>query len=249
MTIRNFLVLAVTLLAAASCLPAGQPPPAAPPPTTYRINLSPALPHLRQPLNTCLQLSRIPASIHVTPARSPDPEDFDLILWWGRAHTFASPSATEYAIYELGHMQVVPATASDHQLPEISLPQLSAIFQGLVQDWSLIAPAIENQAIQPITYPRNHPLRSTFSAAVLPEDTSSSDALIAPHPEAMREMLASHPGSIGYLPAPLVSPPLQPVPMQERINGLQQPVLGITVHQKTGAIVDILGCMHDSLNR
>jgi hypothetical protein len=81
---------------------------------------------------------------------------------------------------------------------DLSMPQLSDIFLGRVENWASLEG--EDQVIQPIIPLPGDEMRTFFQGEVLNGARYTSNALLAPNPMAALEMVARKPGSIALLP-------------------------------------------------
>ncbi len=90
----------------------------------------------------------------------------------------------------------------------LDLDVIKDIFTGRIRDWSEIGGA--PGPITPIVYPGGDELRLVFERQVLGNSRITSNALLAPDPAAMAELLAQEPAAIGFLPGHTLSADLKP---------------------------------------
>jgi hypothetical protein len=103
----------------------------------------------------------------------------------------------------------------DVPVRDLSMPQLSDIFLGRVENWASLEG--EDQLIQPIIPLPGDEIRISFQGEVLNGIRYTPNALLAPNPMAALEMVASKPGSIAILPWTAV--PADQTPL--RVEGVQ----------------------------
>jgi hypothetical protein len=81
---------------------------------------------------------------------------------------------------------------------DLSIQEMDAIFAGEVESW--LAFTGEPEEILPIIPPEGDELRAAFQATVLQGARYTSNALLAPHPEAALELVEDRPGAIAIIP-------------------------------------------------
>jgi hypothetical protein len=116
------------------------------------------------------------------------------------ADWFATPLSKEPIL-----VAVSPGVAPGELDPEA----LNAIFAGRVHDWADLDAAAG--PVQPIVYPAGDELRQSFARQVMGNSRITSNALLAPDPTAMGELLMNERGAIGFLPGPKLPSGLKPL--------------------------------------
>jgi hypothetical protein len=86
----------------------------------------------------------------------------------------------------------------DVSVRNLSLEQLRQIFAGQVQSWQDVGGA--PRSIQPVIAPQGDDIRRAFEAAVMDGEPITPNAMLAPTPEAVLEMVGRQMGAIGILP-------------------------------------------------
>jgi len=87
---------------------------------------------------------------------------------------------------------------SDMNINDLDLDQLYDIFQGRIENWDALGGP--DQIIQPIIPLQGDEIRTVFQRQVLQGARYTSNALLAPHPNAALELVESQSGTIAFIP-------------------------------------------------
>lgn len=159
---------------------------------------------------------------------------------------FAAPLATD-AIAIIVHPGV--------EIDDLSLQQLYDIFIGREENWSVYNG--EDLAIQPIIPLQGDELRNKFESDVLHGARFTSNALLAPSPQAALSFVGDKPGSIAIVPwtslsvkaAPLMleGVPLTPQNVENERYPLTLNVIALAPEEPVGVMRSFLGWLQASL--
>ncbi len=185
------------MLALAALVGCSPPPPATPPPAATYIGVAPAFADLafawlagfdaQDPLHE-LTLLIMPTQDGLAGVEAGELA-FMITSVDPPPDWFATPLAREPLL-----VAVTPGV-----LPvEIDQDDLNAIFAGRVQDWAELG--ARAGPIMPVVYPAGDELRQSFERDVMGNSRITSNALLAPDPAAMAELLMKERGAIGFLP-------------------------------------------------
>jgi len=195
-SLRKPILIAALVLTLGGCSPA---PPTTPPPTATYVGVAPAYAELafawlagfgdQDPLHE-LTLLILPTqdglagveagelAFMITSA-DPPPD-------W-----FATPLSKEPVL-----VAVSPGVAAT----ELDLDVLNAIYAGRIGEWAELG--TKPGPILPVIYPAGDELRQSFERQVMGNSRITSNALLAPDPAAMRELLLNKRNALGILPGP-----------------------------------------------
>ena len=160
---------------------------------------------------------------------------------------FATPLFTD-AIAVLIHPEL--------ELSELSLDELYDIFFGSVDRWTTITG--DDLMIQQIIPIEGDEIREAFQKDVLKGSRFTSNALLAPHPEAALALLESEPGAIAIVPRSALPAgqtalliegvQLSPSTIESDRYPLTLEVNAIAPEEPTGAMRRFLGWLQAQLN-
>ncbi len=241
-SISCILFILLLCLFATAC----QPLPATPIPTltVVRVQYTPAVKPLLQPLSECA--SKIPGAGIVVFERSADQMDVtqaDLSL---RYDLPASPPAFSA---QLGEDQIVAVVNAANQA-SVSPGDLASIFSGQLRDWNDLAPppaatpsgAAAPDPIQVWSYSLGDDLRSAFIAGSLGGGAIAARINFAPDPTAMLQAISADPAAVGYLPRALVTAQLRVLDFPDDPYA-QIPLLALAPSEPQGAARSLLACL------
>jgi DNA-binding transcriptional LysR family regulator len=241
-TIARAAILLFTLLVACSA-----PPTATPQPTLQPVIMA-YPPELRPYADALAECARQYPDIAIYLLESTEPFTPD-----GQTSLFlATGSIPEnmmgFHATLLAEMDLVLITHPQNPVIELSPQALRAIWTGKSTNWEDFGGTAS--PIQVWTYSPGNALRTTFDAAILPGEQTTSQAWLAPDPGAMLEAVSADPAAIGYLPASwLETAPgelttnLLPLTLPNEISSsLQQPVLALTENAPEGILSTVLLC-------
>jgi hypothetical protein len=163
------------------------------------------------------------------------------------------PSLVNKAPYlsQIGWEQLVVIVNLDNDLSELSTSRLQSIYSGQTSIW-------DNGSGQPIqvwVLPNGDPVRKYFDHAVLQSTTLTSEAMLAPDPEAMLEAISGNANAIGYLPGFLLSSSdpnlvakVKTIKLDTSLDEiLHQPVIAITQNEPEGMMRELLVCVQTAV--
>ena len=108
------------------------------------------------------------------------------------------PSAQESGSFssQVGMEQITIITNQNNNLSQLSSDTLQSIFAGQIQTWD----GDNGEQIQVWVLPNGDPVRKYFDLSVMHSNPLTSEALLAPDPEAMIEAVSENANAIGYIP-------------------------------------------------
>lgn len=241
-TIAGAAILLFTLLVACSA-----PPTAKPQPTLQPVIMA-YPPELRPYADALAECARQYPDIAIYLLESTEPFTPD-----GQTSLFLATGSkpeelSDWQATLLAETDLVLITHPQNPVVELSPQALHAIWTGDSTNWEDFGGT--DSPTQVWTYSPGNALRTTFDAAILPGERTSSQAWLAPDPGAMLEAVSADPAAIGYLPASwLDTPPselaanLQLLTLPEEISSsLHLPVLALTETEPEGALRTLLLC-------
>lgn len=126
-------------------------------------------------------------------------------------------------------------------ISELSSEQLMAIFTGKITNWKQVGGP--NRPVLVWTYPDGNPIRRIYNT-VLNNPPVTTQAMVAPDPEAMLEGVGDQPGSIGYIPGAWLTPDVKIVSLDAKLRlALLQPVLVLSDETPQGEVRRLIGCL------
>ncbi len=105
----------------------------------------------------------------------------------------------------------------ENALRDISLEELRALFSGVNTSWNAISD--NKDLVQVVVLLESDELRLAFESAVSLEASPPANAIIAPNPEAVLEIIRENPFAVGYVPLSTVDES-EPGLRVLRINGI-----------------------------
>lgn len=177
------------ILLAACATPTPLTAPSIPTPQTIRIQYPPDLRPLLPALSICLQdYPQLAPQMAERPPSQLALSQADLTLWRGEAQTgFALP---------LGYDDLQIVVSSQSTLREQTPFQVAALYRGQAPPEGPSDPTSPQVWI----YPPGDPIRQVFESALLDGAPVTTQAHLAPHPEAMVQAISADPQAIGLLP-------------------------------------------------
>jgi hypothetical protein len=162
-----------------------------------------------------------------------------------------SPSENEIksaSLYQVGYEQIIAITNQANALSQLSVDELRALFSGQQKDWA------DGKPIQVWVLPEDDPVSGIFEQAVMTNLPMTTEAMLAPDPNAMLAAVADNTGAIGYLPASTLnsSGTVDPgkvniVQLDANLNAkLRQPVVAMTAGEPSGELRSLLVCLETS---
>jgi hypothetical protein len=152
---------------------------------------------------------------------------------------------------QIGREQIEVIVNQDNNLSELSTSDLRSIFSGKLTRWD----SDSGQPIQVWVFPVEESIRKYFDRAVLQSHLLSSDAMLAPDPDAMLQAVSNDPNAIGYLPGSIISTSdlsvgskVKIIQIEETLQSeLNQPVISITPNEPVGLMRELLVCLQASV--
>jgi ABC-type phosphate transport system substrate-binding protein len=151
---------------------------------------------------------------------------------------------------QIGWEQVVVVVNSENSLSQLSSEELRSIFSGQ----AIVMGNDTVQSYQVWVLPKADPTRLRFDQAILLNQTLTTDAMLAPDPGAMFEVISRNIGTIGYLPVsflktqdPSVAGKVKIVQLDPSLEAeLNQPVIAMTSSEPLGLLRNLLVCLETS---
>jgi hypothetical protein len=163
------------------------------------------------------------------------------------------PSQIDAASYlsQVGLEQITVIVNQDNDLSQISTSLLQSIYSGQTTSWKNDS----GQRIQVWVLPNGDPVRKHFDQAIMQSNPLTSEAMLAPDPEAMLEAISGDNNSIGYLPGSMLSSSnlnlVDKVKIVQLDSSLQeelhQPVIALTHIEPEGLMRELLICLQDAV--
>jgi len=224
------------ILSLPACLPQQNPiTPASLQPIT--IALTPSMEPVSLALNTCAAIfPEMALLIEEITAPSHQMRPSDLKIWLGQ------PPDPELFATQIAWEQIVMILNPSNPLLSLSVDNLRALFTGRVRRWSAIGGTEREVAIW--IYPKGDEIRQIFETTIMDGNRFTSQALLAPNPEAMLEAVAKDPGALGFLPGAWITPQVKTLQLIPDLTGmLRQPVLALTTGEPHGLVRSFLLCL------
>jgi hypothetical protein len=221
---------------------------ATPAPTSEAIEVlySPTLQFWADNLAKCASNKPLLALYFIPIDSATDLKENDILFDFGQA----TQDSGKVNLYQVGWDQVVVIVNAGNQRTQFSKDELSLIFSGQLSKWEDGL----GQPIQVWILPDGEPARRIFDNAILPSQTLSSEARLAPDPVAMLEAISKNTGAIGYLPESFLSSSASANTSKIKIIRLEtslmaelhQPVIAITQGEPKTLVRNILVCLQDA---
>lgn len=234
-------LLALAVLAAASCTPAASPTPQ-PTAQTLRIQHTPALAPWSDQLYDCaVPITGLGLLVEERPAAALDMAQADVVLRFGPASS-ASPLAERFAAV-LAQDELVLVVNPSNQTAGVTPEQAAGLFSGAVTNWQdLGGPDLQPEVW---VYPTGDDLRQVFEAALLGGGAPTPRSFIAPDPAAVVEAVQENPGAVSYLLKSQVTDAVRILPLKDNPSALSEPVLAYTGSEPQGSLRKLLVCLQN----
>jgi hypothetical protein len=162
---------------------------------------------------------------------------------------FGDPGISSEGIYlsQVGLEQVVVVVNSENPLSQLSNHELKSIFSGQATNFD----SSLSQPFQVWVLPVDEPTRLIFDLAVMKNQLTSTEVMLAPDPGAMLEAVSQNSNAIGYLPGsfitagePSFTSKLKIIQLESSMEDLlHQPVVAITQAEPEGLLRSLLVCL------
>jgi hypothetical protein len=163
--------------------------------------------------------------------------------------SLGEPTPIKEASYlsQVGLEQMAIIVNQDNILSQLSSDNLQSIYSGQTKYWD----GAPGQRIQVWVLPNGDPVRMYFDSAVLHSYPLTSEALLAPDPEAMLEAISRDANAIGYLPGsflttmdPTLVSKAKTIKVDTTLQDkLKQPVVAMTQTEPSGLMRELLICV------
>jgi len=152
---------------------------------------------------------------------------------------------------QVGLEQIAVIVNQDNKLSQLSSDSLQSIYSGQTQSWD----GVFGQLIQVWVLPNGDPVRTYFDRAVLHSYGLTSEALLAPDPEAMIDAISRDGNAIGYLPGSFlttIAPDLASKVKNIKVDTvlqeeLSRPVVAMTQTEPSGLMRELLVCVQAAI--
>ena len=147
----------------------------------------------------------------------------------------------------IGREQIDIIIHQERDLSQLTTSDLNSIFSGSTNSWE----GNTGQPIEVWAYPEDDIVRKYFDKAILQSNPLTSEARLAPDPDAMLQAVSNNPNAIGYLPGSFLSMGDPSLVSNVKIiqvdrsvqNELKQPVIAITQNEPVGVLRELLVCV------
>jgi hypothetical protein len=140
---------------------------------------------------------------------------------------------------------IVLIVNTSNQMDSLSHQEIQALFTG--QEINSISSG-QDQSIQVWVLPLGDDARTIFDEVFIGGERISSQALVAPDPQAMLDAISTDPHAIGYVPASWLNSTLEtkvkPIQIEDSLSELlSAPILALTKTEPQGVIRVLLLCL------
>jgi len=158
-------------------------------------------------------------------------------------------TGTEYAS-QVGWEQIAVIVNNNNPTVRLSTEEIQAIFSGQVLSWA----DGSGDPIQVWVFPIGDPIRTIFISAVMNGLRITSQAMLAPYPDAMLDAIASDANAIGLIPESILSTldtttveKVHLIQLDPHLqNYLLQPIIALTVGEPQGMLRDLFICLENN---
>ena len=236
-------LLFVLMLFLVSC---GSPELSTPAPTQEAISVffPPALKPWADKISGCASSNPLVGLYFIqSPTLDANINNNEISFYLGEPTQINSPSY----LSQMGWEQIMVIVNQDKNLSQLSIREIQSVYSGQSSNW-------DNDVGQPIqvwVLPYGDPVRMLFDRAVLQSSRLTSEAMLAPDPEAMLEAIASDANAIGYLPGsalssidPSLVAEIKVIQLEQSLQDeLHPPVIAITQNEPEGLVRELLLCV------
>ena len=247
MSIRKFMIATLLVLALAGCQSHSVPVPVNSP-EILEIAISPILPpQTRTQLLSCASdQPSVSLILHEPQTSFPDIEGVDGLIWWGPPGDNDSLRNAETTIVSLGEIGIKFFVHPSNPIKSLSPYELNRIFTGQIRQWMEISPQEFDNPMSPLSYPRDHPLRTLFDSEVFENHALTPNALILPNPESLINEIENDPQAIGFAPSHAASDSVKEIPITPALSSFQQPILGVIYDNENINLTNLFICVQSS---
>jgi len=152
---------------------------------------------------------------------------------------------------QVGLEQIALIVNQDNNLSKLSSDTFQSIYSGQTQSWD----GDSGQRIQVWVLPNGDPVRMYLDSAVLDSYPLTSEAHLAPDPEAMLEAISRDTNAIGYLPGsfltsgdPALVSKVKNIQLDASLKEeLNQPIVAMTQTEPSGLMRELLVCVQAAI--
>ena len=216
----------------------------APTPEPIQVIFSPSLSPWADIISTCASENPLIA-LYYNPSPIVDMNiyPYSVILQLGES----SESAENSYLSQIGWEQINVISNQERDLSQLTRSDLQSIFSGITKSWD----GDTGQPIQVWVFPVEDAVRKYFDQAILHAYPITTEARLAPDPDAMLQAISNDPNAIGYISASVISSSDPALVDKVKIlqvdkslqDELHQPVIAITENEPAGLIRELLVCV------
>jgi hypothetical protein len=159
----------------------------------------------------------------------------------------SSESVDNSSLSQIGWEQIAVISNQERDLSQLTRSDLQSIYSGITKSWD----GDTGQPIQVWVFPVEQAVRKYFDQAVLQSYPITTEARLAPDPDAMLQAISNDPNAIGYIPESIISSSDPALVSKVKIlqvdkslqDELHQPVIAITKNKPEGLIRELLVCV------
>ena len=158
-------------------------------------------------------------------------------------------TGTVYAS-QVGWEQIAVIVNNNNPTVRLSTEEIQAIFSGQVLSWA----DGSGNPIQVWVFPLGDPIRTIFISGVMNGIRITSQAMLAPDPDAMLDAIDSDANAIGLIPESILSTldtttveKVHLIQLDPHLqNYLLQPIIALTVGEPQGMLRDLFICLENN---
>jgi hypothetical protein len=159
----------------------------------------------------------------------------------------SSESSDNSSLSQIGWEQIDLISNQERHVSQLTRSDLQSIFSGITKNWD----GDTGQPIQVWVFPVEEAGRKYFDLSVLQSYPITTEARLAPDPDAMIQAISNDPNSIGYIPESMISSSDPALVSKVKIlqvdkslqAELHQPVIAITKNEPEGLLRELLVCV------
>jgi hypothetical protein len=212
-----------------------------PTPQSILVVHTPATRPVRTGLHACA-LGHPEFALMVTeaPPNHIDLEAVDLALRLG------APDPPPGFLAPLAEEEILVILHPNNPAPSLSPTELRSLLSGEIRAWAALDGGFDNleEKVQVWVPPEGSEVMGALQGLLPLGTTLTSDARLAPSPDAMLEAVAGDPGGIGAIPAAWLDDRVRPVPLRPQLQtSLTLPVLALAKDAPQPPLENLLICL------